>query len=150
MQTPGKITGSLAYIFGDQGLISFDYSSKDYSNAKFKPTSDSYFSSQNNIINDALKNASTYKFGGEYRYKQYSFRGGYRFEESPYEDDSFYGNLTGFSLGLGYNFGNMKLDIAFDQSERSIGNRLYAVGLTDAAKVDSKISNISATLSFNL
>ena len=150
LQTPGKITGSLAYIFGDQGLISFDYSSKDYSNAKFKPTSDSYFSSQNNIINDALKNASTYKFGGEYRYKQYSFRGGYRFEESPYEDDSFYGDLTGFSLGLGYNFGNMKLDVAFDQSERRIGNRLYAVGLTDAAKVDSKISNISATLSFNL
>ena len=150
LQTPGKMTGSLAYIFGEDGLISFDYSRKDYGNTKFKPTSDSYFASQNNLMSDVLKSASTYRFGGEYRYKQYSFRGGYRFEESPYEDDTFYGDLTGFSLGLGYSFGNFKVDLAFDQSDRSIYNQLYAVGLTDAPKVDSKISNITATLGFNL
>jgi long-subunit fatty acid transport protein len=150
LQTSGKVTGSLAYVFGDEGLISFDYSRKDFGNTKFKPTSDSYFSSQNNLMSNTLKNASTYKFGGEYRFKQYSFRGGYRFEESPYEDHSFYGDLTGFSLGLGYNFGNMKLDLAFDQSDRSVKNQFYAVGLTNAAQVDSKISNITATLSFNL
>lgn len=150
LQTPGKITGSLAYIFDDQGLISFDYSMKDYGNTKFKPTNDSYFASQNNIISDALKSASTYKVGGEYRYKQFSFRGGYRFEESPYKNDSYYGDLTGYSLGLGYNFGNMKLDLAFDQSDRSISNPLYSVGLTNAAKVDSKFSNITATFSINL
>src|SRR5690606_16157035 len=40
LQTPGKITGSLAYVFGTQGLISFDYSHKDYSATKFKPTGD--------------------------------------------------------------------------------------------------------------
>ena len=94
-------------------MISFDYSRKDYGNTKFKPTSDSYFASQNNLMSDALKSASTYRFGGEYRYKQISFRGGYRFEESPYEDDTFYGDLTGFSLGLGYSFGNFKVDLAF-------------------------------------
>lgn len=150
LQTPSKVTGSLAYVFGDEGLISFDYSRKDFGNAKFRPTSDSYFAAQNDIISNSLKNASTYKFGGEYRYKQLSFRGGYRFEESPYEDDSFYGDLTGFSLGLGYNFGAMKLDLAFDQSDRSVNVPFYAIGLTNAAKVDSKISNVTATLSFNL
>jgi predicted porin len=145
-----QVTGSLAYVFGDEGLISFDYSRKDFGNAKFRPTSDSYFAAQNDIISNSLKNASTYKFGGEYRYKQLSFRGGYRFEESPYEDDSFYGDLTGFSLGLGYNFGAMKLDLAFDQSDRSVNVPFYAVGLTNATTVDSKISNVTATLSFNL
>jgi hypothetical protein len=150
LQSPSKITGSLAYVFGEHGLISFDYSRKDFGNTKFKPTSDSYFSTQNNIINSTLKNASTYKIGGEYRYNQFSFRGGYRFEESPYKDDSFYGDLTGYSFGLGYNFGAMKLDLSFDQSDREMSNRLYAVGLTDAAKLDSKISNVTATLSFNL
>jgi long-subunit fatty acid transport protein len=150
LQTPSKVTGSLAYVFGDEGLISFDYSRKDFGNAKFRPTSDSYFAAQNDIISNSLKNASTYKFGGEYRYKQLSFRGGYRFEESPYEDDSFYGDLTGFSLGLGYNFGAKKLDLAFDQSDRSVNVPFYAVGLTNAATVDSKISNVTATLSFNL
>ncbi len=150
LQTPAKVTGSLAYVYEDQGLISFDYSMKDYGSTKFRPTNDPYFSSQNSILSNTLKNASTYRIGGEYRYKQYSFRGGYRFEESPYENDSTYGDLTGFSLGLGYNFGNMKLDLAFDQSDRSINNSFYSVGLTDAANVDSKITNIIATLSFNL
>ena len=149
LQTPGKFTGGLAYVFGDQGLLSFDYSVKDYGNIKFKPTSDSYFASQNTLMSNTLKNASTYKIGGEYRYKQISFRGGYRFEESPYKDDSFYGDLTGFSLGLGYNFGQMKFDIAFDQSDRSVNNLLYSE-LSNTALIDSKITNVSATLVFQL
>lgn len=150
LQTPGKLTGSLAYVFGEQGLISFDYSRKDFGSTKFKPTSDSYFAFQNNIMNTNLKIANTYRVGGEYRYKELSFRGGYRFEESPYKDDSIYGDLTGYSLGLGYNFGNMKLDLAFDQSSRVIDYQLYNVGLTNAASIDAKNSNITLSLGFNL
>lgn len=150
LQTPGKITGSLAYIFGTNGLISFDYSRKDYGNTKFKPTSDPYYISQNDIMSNTLKDASTYRIGGEYRLKQLSFRGGYRFEESPYEDDSFYGNLNGFSLGLGYNFGNIKLDLAYDHTQRDYDQQLYSVGLTDAAQIASKNSNFFLTLGFNL
>lgn len=150
LQTPGKITGSLAYVFGTSGLISFDYSRKDYGNTKFKPTSDSYFASQNEIMSNTLKGASTYRIGGEYKLKQLSFRGGYRFEESPYEDDTFYGNLNGFSLGLGYNFGNVKLDIAYDHAQRDYNQELYSVGLTDAAHIASKNSNFLLTLGFNL
>jgi len=150
LQTPGKLTGSLAYVFGEHGLISFDYSRKDYSNLKFKPTSDSYFSIQNDIISNSLKAASTYRIGGEYRLRQFSFRGGYRLEESPYENEDFYGDLNGFSLGLGYNFGNIKLDLAFDQSDRTIDHQLYNVGFTDAATIDSKNTNVTLTLGFNL
>src|SRR5690606_7715008 len=50
LQTPGKITGSLAYVFGTQGLISFDYSHKDYSATKFKPTGD--FTGLNNDVSN--------------------------------------------------------------------------------------------------
>ena len=150
LQTPGKITGSLAFVFNEQGLISFDYSQKDYSNAKFKPTSDSYFSSQNNVINDNLTVASTYRIGGEYKHEQFSFRGGYRFEESPYKDGNTIGDLTGYSIGLGYNFGNIKLDVTFDQSKRDTNYQLFNVGLTDAAAIDAKKSNITMSLSFNI
>ena len=150
LQTPAKVTGSLAYVFSDQGLLSFDYSRKDYGSTKFRPTSDSYFSAQNSIIGNTLKDAQSYRLGGEYRYQAYSFRAGYRFEESPYKDSSQYGDLTGFSLGVGYNFGNMKLDVAFDQSDRNVNHQFYTVGLTNAANIDMKISNITATLSFNL
>jgi long-subunit fatty acid transport protein len=150
LQSPGKVTGSLAYVFGEQGLLSFDYSRRNYKNTKFRPTTDAFFSSQNARMNNLFKIADTYRFGGEYKYKQFSFRGGYRFEESPYEDDSFYGDLTGYSLGLGFNFGNTRLDLTYDQAERTINNELFSVGLTDAATLDTKNSNITLTLGFNL
>ncbi|WP_405576527.1 OmpP1/FadL family transporter [Winogradskyella sp. Asnod2-B02-A] len=150
LQTPAKITGSLAYVFGKRGLLSLDYSMKDYSNTKFKPTSDAYFSAINNDINDRLTSAATFRLGGEYRYKQMSFRGGYRFEESPYKDTDFYGDLTGYSLGLGYNFGNINLDFAFSQAMRDTNYQLYDVGLTDAASIETNYTDFVVTLGFNL
>ncbi|MDO5977632.1 outer membrane protein transport protein [Flavivirga sp. MEBiC05379] len=150
LQTPAKLTGSLAYVFAKQGLISFDYSRKDYSQTKFKPTSDAFFADQNDIISNILTDAATYRLGGEYKHKQFSFRGGYRFEESPYVNGSTIGDLNGYSLGIGYNFGNTKLDITYDQSERSSETPLYNVGLTDIANIDRTNSNITLSLSFNI
>ncbi|MCF7561428.1 outer membrane protein transport protein [Sabulilitoribacter multivorans] len=150
LQTPAKVTGSLAYVFANQGLISFDYSKKDYGKTKFKPTSDAYFADQNEIMSNVFTDASTYRIGGEYKHKQFSFRGGYRFEESPYADGVTVGDLNGFSLGIGYNFGNTKLDITYDEAERSFERPLYNVGLTDAVSIDRKNSNITLSLSFNI
>lgn len=150
LRSPGKISGSLAYVFGEKGLLSFDYSRRNYSNIEFRPENDPFFNAQNEIISNAFKAANTFRFGGEYKFKQISFRGGYRFEESPYEDDSFVGNLNGYSLGMGYNFGNMRLDFTFDQAKRTVNNSLYSVGLTDAATLDSINSNFTLSLAFNL
>ncbi|OMP30333.1 OmpP1/FadL family transporter [Mangrovimonas sp. DI 80] len=150
LQTPGKFTGSLAYVFGDKGLLSFDYSIRDYSNTKFKPKSDPYFSSQNSLIRNTLSTASSYRFGGEYRIQRVSLRAGYRFEESPYKNNDLYGDLNGYSFGIGYNFGNFKLDAAFDQSKQDVNYQLYNVGLTDNALIDSKVSNFVVTLGFNI
>lgn len=150
LQSPGKITGSLAYIFGKQGLLSFDYSRRDYSNIQFKPKSDAYFRAQNNIISDALTAAAIYKLGGEYKVNQFSFRGGYRFEESPYKNGTTVGDLTGYSLGLGYNFGNTKLDLTYDAFNQEREYQLFNTGLTDATNIDANNSNITLTLGFQL
>jgi hypothetical protein len=151
LQTPGKFTGSLAYIFGEYGLISFDYSLKDYSNTKFKPTSDAYFATQNNAINNQLTTASTYKIGGEIRLKQLSLRGGYRLEESPYKNGNTLGDLKGYSLGLGYSFGSFKLDMAFDQAKQTAEYRLYNnSGFPSSASLDSRFTNVTVTAAFNL
>ena len=150
LQTPSKLTGSLAYVFNKQGLISFDYARKDYSSIKFKPTSDEYFASLNNSLNNDLKSTSTYRVGGEYKHNQLSFRAGYRMEESPYKNESTIGDLTGYSLGLGYNFGNTKLDLAFDRSERETNYQLFDIGLTDPANINRENTNVTLSLSFNL
>jgi hypothetical protein len=150
LQTPAKLTGSAALILDKKGFLSFDYSRKDYSKTKFTPEDDSYFADQNNIIANNLKAANTYRFGAEIRQDKLSFRGGYKFEESPYKDSSFYGDLKGFSLGLGYNFGGAKLDLAYENSERTINHQLYEVGLTDRAQIDATNTNLTLTLSMSL
>ncbi len=148
LQTPGKISGSLAYVFGQQGLISFDYSRKDYSKTKFKPEGD--YMDLNEGIANVLTDASTYRLGGEYKLNQFSFRGGYRFEESPYADGVTVGDLSGYSLGLGFNFGNTKLDLTYDRSERTNATPLYNIGLIDTATIDRVNNNITVSLSFNI
>ncbi|MCB4808229.1 outer membrane protein transport protein [Tamlana sp. 62-3] len=150
LKTPSKVSGSLAYVFGNRGLISFDYSNKDYGKMEFGPTEDAYYQQQNELIANTFTSASTYKLGGELKHKQFSFRGGYRFEESPYEDGETVGDLEGFSLGLGISFGNTKLDLTYDQAERSYLTPLYSTGLIDTASIDRKNSNLTLTLAFNL
>lgn len=149
LKTPGKLTGSIAYIFGKSGLISFDYSRKDYSQSKFKPVNDSYFSLENSNIANSLATANSYRFGAEYRIKQLSLRGGYRFEEGPYKDETV-GDLNGFSLGLGYNFGSTSIDLSYDTAKIESQHQLYNVGLTDRANIESKIDNIFFTINFKL
>lgn len=145
LRTPSTLTGSAALVIGKQGLISFDYNYKDFNNIKMRPTND--FVQVNSLISDSLKATSSFRLGGEYRYNEWSFRGGYRFEETPYKDDSIVGDLKSFSLGLGYNFGRTKFDVSFVESEQKIGHQLYEVGLTNLAAIDQKQHNITATIS---
>lgn len=150
LQTPGKFTFSGAYIFGKTGLISVDYSIKDYGNTKFKPTSDSGFRELNNDINNQLTTSGELRIGGEYKIKRLSLRGGYRFEGSPYKDGKTIGDLNSYSGGLGYNFGGTKIDLAYSYTERESHQGFFATGLTDPAKINSKLNNVSLTLLFEL
>lgn len=150
LKTPGKLTGSAALIFAKQGLLSFDYSRKDYSNTEFRPTTDAFFATQNDLIKANLKTANSYRIGGEYRIKQFSLRGGYRLQDSPYSDENIMSDLTGYSFGLGYSFGDFKLDLAFEKSEQTVDNSLYSIGLTDAANIDINNTDVTLSLVFDL
>ena len=147
LRTPGKVTASGALVFGKSGLLSVDYHYRNYGNMQFRPTRD--FVAANAEIGSMLQGASGLNVGGEYRVKQFSLRGGYRFEQSPYKDKNIMDDLTGFSLGLGYNFGNTKFDVAYQQSQQEISHQLYNTGLTNRAKIDEKNSAITATVTFS-
>ena len=149
IQTPAKITGSAALVLDKRAIISFDYTRQDFANAELRPTSDPAFAVQNTRIGEELKVANSYRIGGELRHNQLSFRGGYRMEDSPYVDESFYGDLTAYSLGIGYSFGSTRLDLAYENAEREFNHQLFDVGLTDAARINREIDNITLSLSFN-
>jgi hypothetical protein len=147
IQTPSKITFSGAYIFNKKGLISVDYAMKDYSNTEFKPNNQSLYRDLNTQMSQQFKNAYELRIGGEYKIKQWSVRGGYRFEESPYKVTSTMSDLIGYSGGLGYNFGESKLDFAFANDRRSQNVAFLTSGMNDTARVKTTNNNITITYS---
>ena len=94
-----------------------------------------------------FKNAYELRIGGEYKIKKWSVRGGYRFEESPYKLTSTMSDLIGYSGGLGYNFGESKLDFAFANDRRSQQVAFLSSGMTDAAQVQTSNNNVTVTYS---
>lgn len=148
IQTAGSYSGSLAYVFGKKGIISFDYIRKNHKDIKLKPNND--FANENSYINSVLQNASEFRLGAEYKIKMVSIRGGYRFEESPYKNGRTIGDLTGLSGGLGYNFGNTKLDLAYSYNQRFYDYQFFSQGLTDYATINQKNHNVMVTVLFEM
>lgn len=150
LKTPGKLQAGIAYIFGKKGLISLDYSVKNYSNSTLGIFNDSNaFQSLNSEISNTLTTASTFKIGGEYRHKDFSFRAGSRLEESPYEDKEILDNLIGFSLGFGYNFGSYTFDFGYSFAEQDSSQNIYS-GLANGITTENRQNNFIATLGFNI
>lgn len=150
LQTPDKWTFSGAYIFGKSGLISVDYSIKNYGNTKYKPTNDAGFREVNADISNALTSAGDLRIGAEYKIKQLSLRGGYRYEDSPYKNGTTIGDLTSYSGGLGYNFGATKVDLAYSYLDRKLNQGFFDRGFVDGANIKSTQNNVTLTLLFEL
>ena len=149
IQTPSKLTASGTVLFGKKGLLSVDYISKNYSKTKFKPSSENIYSSLNTQIKNELENTYELRVGGEYKIKQWSLRGGYRFEQSPYKVDLAFGDLFSYSGGLGYNFGESKLDISYTNEHRNRTEALLTSGLNDTARIKNNNNNVTLTYVVN-
>ncbi|NEV93664.1 FadL protein [Psychroflexus sp. YR1-1] len=146
-KTPGRLSLSTAIVFGGAGLISFDYSYKDFSAMEFTSNG---FETQNQDIANLMTSASTFNLGGEYRILNTSLRAGYFLQESPYKNETFLGDTTGLSFGLGFNFGNFNLDFSYQRVEQDRQGILYFTGLAQESQIQSTFNNYMATLSFNL
>jgi hypothetical protein len=153
LRTPSKYTGSLAYIFGERGLISVDYSLQDYSKNEFRPKYDDAYNMLNQSFKNNMKTAGELRIGAEYRIKQISIRGGYRYEESPYKDVKLAGDLNSFSAGIGYDFGGSRLDLSYSYATRSYKRGLldtsFMDNLTSLANIKTKDNWINLTYNIN-
>lgn len=149
LKTPAKLTGSLALVFGKNGLLSFDYGYQDMSSAKLRPESDASFATVNNEIANTLGTVSSFRLGGEYRIKRFSLRGGYRFEQSPFASGNMIGDLNGYSGGLGINFGGSRLDLSLNRTEQQVSESLFDTGITTPAIVDRINTNVTLGYTMN-
>jgi hypothetical protein len=148
LKTPGKFTGSAAYIFGKSGLISFDYIFQDYTNINLSPSSS--FTQENEDIRSQLKNTSSFRLGTEWRIHNFSLRGGYSIMGSPYKNANSDEDISGYSLGLGIQFNQFfKLDFAFDNSSHSTTYQFVGNHEVTPAQLDFNNNRFTSTLVFN-
>jgi long-subunit fatty acid transport protein len=148
LRTPGKLTGSFAYIFEKQGLISVDYIYKNYSNIKL---SKGPFSEENQNFNSDLESTGELRIGTEWRFDNFSLRGGYHIEKSPYKNALDSDDIEGYSLGAGFKFRGGKIDLSYQKYTNTAPYNIYSqFNQVDAAELDFDNSKITATLVLNI
>ena len=147
LKTPSKLTASAAFIFGKKGLISIDYTNKNYNKIKL---SNSDFSVENQFFQNDLRNTHAFNVGTEWRMDRFSIRGGYKFEQNPNKTAIDSDNLEGYSFGGGYNFGDMKIDLSYSDNNRTSVYNFYPQFNVNATDLNIDNKTITATLTFNL
>ena len=147
IQTPDRWTGSFAFIYQKKGLLSLDVSRKDYSTTRIKPKNE--YIGLNSYMSNVLDDAIEVRLGGEYKIKQVSLRAGYRFDQSPYKVDQAFGDLTGYSGGLGYTFGENRIDLAYTYEHRNMNQALISSGMNDLARISRYNNNVTLSYSIN-
>ncbi len=149
IKTPEKLTGSLAVVFGKNGLLSVDDGYQDMSKSELRPNNDPNFATANGQIANELAAVSSLRVGGEYRIAQFSLRGGYRFEQSPYANGVTIGDLNGFSTGLGYSFGGSRIDLSFNRTYQDFNKQLFDTGLSTPAMIENRNTNLTLGYTLN-
>lgn len=154
VRTPGKWTASVAYIFGSSGLLSLDYSYKDYGNMKFTTDYDwaadrSMAQSANRDISQQYSAVSSLRLGGEYRLQNWSLRAGFQWQQNPWEDGTLDDTL-GYAAGLGYQWGDSRIDLAYHLTSQEYRQSLPFSGLADAAVTSVRNHQVALTFSVNL
>lgn len=112
LNTPLRVTGSAAVIFGQAGLISADYELVNYSKMRLRAT-DYSFNTENTSIRENFQTMYNLRIGTEWRLSNLNFRGGYALYGSPYADKINDGKMGSISLGIGYTENNFGLDLAW-------------------------------------
>ena len=148
LKTPSKLTASAALIFGKSGLLSVDYTNKNFTNMNL---SDADFSGENQFFQNELRNAYALNIGTEWRFDRFSVRGGYKFEQNPLKTALDSDNLKGYSFGGGYNFGNFKIDFSYSDNNRTAFYNSYPQ-FPEVNSTELAISNkvFTGTVTINL
>jgi hypothetical protein len=147
LTTPLRAIGSIALIFGKYGLLSADYEYVDYPGARLN--SDSYdFMNENNAISNKYKGTGNIRLGTEWKYGQFSFRGGYGIEGDPYKSGINNSTANSFSLGLGLREQKFYMDLGFVHTTHSENYYLYDPTIVDPSR--NKLQGNSILLTFGV
>ena len=150
LNTAGSVRGSFAYILNSKGLISFDFTRKNYSGIRYRPGGSNYLeTSLNNEIRSKLRSNNILQIGGEFRINpQISLRAGYISESSS---SKLYDNsISNLSLGIGYTFSYGIIDFSYQGTKYNNQRPIFNEGLTDPIGLSTKRNNYILTYRLKL
>ena len=150
IRTPMRMIGSLAFIFGKNGMLSADYELVDYSEAHLKSATYA-FADANANVQAKYKAASNIRVGAEMRLLPFILRGGFAFYGSPYNegventDAKLY--ITG---GVGYRDpgDQFYVDLGLITTSEKSNYYFYDQSLTAPVHNVSKVVNVVFTCGF--
>lgn len=127
MKIAAKYSCGLAYIFGQSGLLSVDYSLQPLQNSNlYEILADGfqYLQSINNRVKSYFQTVSSLRIGSEFNFDRFSIRAGYYREKSPFIDIT--ENAEGFTGGLGIKVGSHLVNLAFVKDSRTTNHQFYS------------------------
>jgi len=149
--TPSKWILGGSFVVNKQGLISVDYTYEDMGSMHFKEldydADTTYFDNLNDDISNTFQAVHKLNVGGELKLDALSLRAGAFSETSPYKDNSDLLATTGYSFGLGFDFGGVVVDAAYMRSDTQ--TQQYLLALPDAAIVDLTKNKFLVGLRYN-
>jgi hypothetical protein len=127
---PYRASGGFAALFGKQGLLSVDYEFVDYRTGRFSEKNAYPWNTDglNSNIKSNLTFTHTVRSGLEYRFGNFTARGGYVFSQDPYSNKlAINRGFRSTSFGLGYRKEGWYIDftlqsVAFEKYEYYLYN----------------------------
>ena len=153
LTTPLKATASAAVIIQKQAVISVDYELMNYAEMNFGSSSDAFFDINNSIQNKYTQ-ANNIRIGGEWKFENFSFRGGYAMLGSPFRSGVSYPGAdfsrTCYTAGIGLRDERYFLDFAYSITLSNEFYRQYSLKseLVEGAKSSVSAQNFIMTLGF--
>jgi len=132
LTTPFRAIGSLAFIFGRAGLLSFDYEYTDYTGAHLR-ANDYNFSTVNRAI-ESLYNPAVHilRAGTEWKYEAISFRAGAAYYSSAYNqklevDKNIDQHSLTYTCGIGFRGKHFYSDLGYGLTQTGDFYRQYTL-----------------------
>ena len=148
LNTLTKVLADAAILIGDRGNVSLAYEYLDYANSKFNST-DYNYNAENGNIKNYFRSTNNIRVGTEWRFGITDIRAGYAVYGSPYARNLNDGMRQSYSGGLGFNFNNLSIDLAYVYSKMNKDYYFYGTKDIVVNPVKNTYQNHSIVLSLN-
>jgi long-subunit fatty acid transport protein len=135
LRTPGRLNVGATFFAGKNGFITADFERVNYAGANYRSnTFDVSYESDNDRISGLYKSVMNIRVGGEFRMKQFRFRGGYQLMPDPFvsEQNGVNRSWQTVSAGVGYRQKNFFIDVTGLMGTGSNSYRPYRVNSPNA------------------